>query len=119
MSDYNGIDPAGLVRLDKIGGPAFVRKMIDLFLAEAPDRLAAARKGEQSGDLNAVADAAHSLKSSSQNFGASRLSRVAGEIESRARANQCENLPAMLGEIEAAYGAAKAWLESQRDALNP
>ena len=33
--------------------------------------------------------------------------------------NEAENLPALLGEIEAAYNAAKSWLESQREALNP
>ena len=119
MNDSSGIDPTGLARLNKIGGPVFVRRMIDLFLEEAPDRLSAARKGEESGDLIAVAEAAHSLKSSAQNFGASRLSRMAGEIELRARANEGEKLPGLLGEIEAAYSAAKAWLESQRDALNP
>jgi HPt (histidine-containing phosphotransfer) domain-containing protein len=117
MNDSTGIDPAGLVRLHKIGGPPFVKRMIDLFLAEAPDRLSAARKGEQTGDLVAVADAAHSLKSSAHNFGASRLSRIAAEIESRMRANQGENLSALLGEMEAAYSAARVWLESERDAL--
>jgi HPt (histidine-containing phosphotransfer) domain-containing protein len=117
MSDYTGVDPRGLARLQKIGGPLFVRKMIDLFLEEAPDRLAAARRGEQAGDLVAVGDAAHSLKSSAQNFGAGRLSRIAGDIELRARANGCENLSTLLGEMEAAYSTAKAWLESERDAL--
>ena len=117
MNDYSGIDPTGLARLERIGGPLFVRKMIDLFLEEAPGRLIAARRGEQEGDLMAVAEAAHSLKSSAQNFGANRLSRIAGEIELRVRANQCENLPTLLGEIEAAYSAAKAWLEGERDAL--
>jgi len=117
MSEYNGIDPAGLARLNKIGGAAFVRKMIDLFLEEAPERLTAARRGEEAEDLIAVAEAAHSLKSSAQNFGASGLSRIAGEIELRARANTCENLPALLNEIEGAYKTAKAWLESERDAL--
>jgi len=118
MSDCTGIDPAGLKRLDRIGGPPFVRKMIDLFLEEAPERFTAARRGEQAGDLIAVAEAAHSLKSSAQNFGASRLSHIAENIELQARANTCENLPALLNELEGAYGTVKAWLESERDALN-
>jgi HPt (histidine-containing phosphotransfer) domain-containing protein len=117
MSDFTGMDPTGLTRLNKLGGPLFVRKMIDLFLEEAPDRLSAARRGAQAGDLVAVAEAAHSLKSSAHNFGASRLSRIAAEIELRAQANTPEELSALLGEIDAAYSAAKAWLESQRDAL--
>jgi HPt (histidine-containing phosphotransfer) domain-containing protein len=117
MNDSTGIDPAGLARLHQIGGAAFVKRMIDLFLEEAPDRLIAARKGEETGDLVAIAEAAHSLKSSAHNFGASRLSRIAAEIESRTRANKSENLSSLLGEFEAAYEAARVWLESQRDAL--
>src|SRR3954447_11402468 len=117
MSDYTGIDPAGLERLNRIGGALFVRKMIDLFLNEAPDRLAAARKGEEVGDLMAVAEAAHSLKSSAQNFGASLLSSIAERIELRARANNGENLAASLGDLEEAFGIARAWLERQREAL--
>ena len=118
MSDYSGIDPAGLARLNKIGGPSFVKKMIDLFLEEAPERLSDARRGEQTGDLAAIADAAHSLKSSAQNFGANGLSRIAAEIEARARANRWENLSILLSDIETAYHTARVWLESERDALN-
>jgi len=117
MSDYSGIDPAGLARLNKFGGPAFVKKMIDLFLEEVPDRLSAARRGEEAGDLTTVAEAAHSLKASAQNFGASDLSRIAGEIELRTRANKRENLSTLLSEMEAAYNTAKVWLERERDAL--
>lgn len=117
MSDQTGIDPTGLQRLNKMGGPVFVRKMIDLFLEEAPVRLAAARKGEAAGDFNSVAEAAHGLKSSAQNFGASRLSRIAANIELQARGNTCKNLSSLLSDLEAAYSTAKAWLESERDAL--
>src|SRR5438067_10294621 len=99
MSDYTDIDPTGLERLNRMGGTAFLRKMIDLFLEEAPDRLTAARKGEQDADLSAVADAAHSLKSSAQNFGASRLSNIAERIELRARANNGENLATLLSDL--------------------
>ncbi len=117
MSDYPGIDPTGLERLNRIGGALFVRKMIDLFLKEAPERLTAARRGEQAGDLIAVAEATHSLKSSAQNFGASLLSNIAGRIELSARANNCENLATSLSDLERAYGTARAWLERERDAL--
>ena len=95
-----------------------MRKMIDLFLEEAPDRLTAARRGEEAGDLAAVAAAAHSLKSSAQNFGASRLSNVAAKIESQARANRGENLSTSLSDLEDAYSAVTAWLKSEREGLN-
>jgi HPt (histidine-containing phosphotransfer) domain-containing protein len=117
MSDYAEIDPTGLERLNRIGGSAFVRKMINLFLKEAPDRLAAARRGVEAGDLDAVAEAAHSLKSSARNFGANRFSNIAERIELQVRANKCENLATQLSDLEGAYSTAKAWLERERDAL--
>jgi HPt (histidine-containing phosphotransfer) domain-containing protein len=117
MSDFAGIDPEALTRLNAIGGTDFVRQMIDLFLEEAPGRLSAARAGEKSGDLEAVALAAHSLKSSAHNFGANRLARLAEEIESRARANHRERLSDLLGDLERAYVSVKVFLENQRNAF--
>ena len=117
MDDLTGIDPQGLVRLNKIGGPAFVIKMIDLFLEEIPERLSAARKGEQAADLHAVAEAAHSMKSSAYNFGAENLARLAQKIEGMARSNNCENLPELLDDLDQTYAIAKAWLESQRSSF--
>ena len=114
MSDFPGIDPQGLARLNKIGGSAFVIKMIDLFLEEIPERLSAARNGEQSGDLHAVAEATHSIKSSAYNFGAENLGRLAQKIEGMTRSNDCESLPELLDDLEKTYAAAKTWLESQR-----
>src|SRR5947209_5788250 len=96
MNNVSGIDPQGLVRLSKIGGPDFVGQMIDLFLEEAPERLDAAREAEKAGDLGAVADAAHSLKSSARNFGAERLADLAENIEITARSPGGENVSALL-----------------------
>lgn len=117
MSDNAGIDPSGLERLNKIGGATFVKQMIGLFLDEAPHRLRAARRGEQTGNLAAVAEAAHSLKSSAHNFGARNLSRVAEKIELQMRENSCENLSALLSDLEAAFSTLKVWLETERDVL--
>ena len=115
MSDFIGIDPEGLARLNKIGGPGFVRKMIDLFLDDAPKRLRAARNGERAGDLGAIADATHSLKSSAGNFGADRLARTAEKLELLTRSNRSENLSSLLNDLEEAFAATKAWLESEKE----
>jgi len=117
MSDLTGIDPQALARLNKIGGPDFVRKMINLFLEEAPKRLSAARNGERAGNLKAIADAAHSLKSSAGNFGADRLALTSEKIELLTRSNSSENLSSLLNDLDQEFAEIKAWLESQRDAL--
>src|ERR1700682_1700232 len=117
MSDDTGIDPEGLARLNRIGGPDFVKQMIDLFFKEAPERLRAARDGEKAGDLNAVTEATHSLKSSARNFGAHRLASLAEKIELMTRSSRCENLSGLFADLDRAYAAAKAWLESERGSL--
>ena len=117
MSDSSDIDPAGLARLNRLGGPAFVRKMIDAFLEEVPERLAAARKGEQTGDHAAIAAAAHSIKQSAYNFGATRVNRIAEKLDLAVRSNNIDNLSTLLDDLEQAYSTAKSWLESQRAAL--
>jgi HPt (histidine-containing phosphotransfer) domain-containing protein len=114
MSDFTGINPQGLARLNKLGGPAFVIKMIDLFLGEIPERLSAARRGEQAGDLHAVGEAAHAIRSSAHNFGGDNLAFLAQKIEGMTRLNNCENLPELLDNLEQTYAVAKTWLESQR-----
>lgn len=105
------------MRLNKIGGPNFVGQMIDLFLEEAPERLVAAREAEKAGDLEAVANAAHSLKSSARNFGAERLADRAENIEVKVRAKSGEDISALLDGLEQAYAPVKVWLETQRDSL--
>ena len=117
MSNHTGIDPAGLARLHKIGGPSFVKQMIDIFLEEVPGRLAAARNGEQTGDHAAIAEAAHSIKQSAHNFGATSLSIIAQKIDVSVRAKDTANLSAMVNDLEQAFTAAKSWLEDQRKTL--
>ncbi|MEA3209779.1 MAG: two-component system, sensor histidine kinase and response regulator [Chthoniobacter sp.] len=93
--------------------------MIDLFLQEAPGRLAAARKAEQTGEIGAIGEAAHALKSSAQNFGAIYLSQIAQKIERLAKENRPGEIPALLDDLERAFAEARAWLESQRDSFKP
>jgi len=117
MDFSHSFDSKGLARLRKLGGPDFVCQMIDLFLEEAPERLAAARSAASAGNLIAVSDAAHSLKSSALNFGATALGGIAGKIELQTRANQGQNVPELLSEMEDAYAATIVWLKNERDAL--
>ena len=92
-----------LERIAKLGGEGLVRKMIDAFLENAERRVGAAREVLDSGALDAVARAAHSLNSSAGNVGATRLMELAREIEGRSR--ELETLVAELPEALAETGA--------------
>jgi CheY-like chemotaxis protein len=65
-------------------GDRIVAKVIRLFLDTAPGQIQAARHALESGDRGGLKSYAHSLKSSSANVGAARLSAVAKRLEAMA-----------------------------------
>jgi HPt (histidine-containing phosphotransfer) domain-containing protein len=75
------VDPEALARLERFGGQALLREMAALYLANAPERIAAVEAALAADDVIAAEYALHSLKSSSAQLGALRLARLceAGE----------------------------------------
>ena len=71
-----------------------VQSILDLFLSDAPLLIGELEQGAAAGDTTRMADAAHTLKSSSANVGALSLSTVAARIESGARGGSLR-LPAV------------------------
>ena len=114
MSESPHLDPVALQRLQKLGGDAFAVKMIDLFVEYAGGKVAAARQAQMAGDMTALHDAVHPIKSSAGNIGARRVQELAVRIEQLARQAQREQLPGLVGELEAAYAGAKIALEEAR-----
>jgi len=114
MNDRNQIDTQALARLDSIGGAAFVREMIELFLADAPKRLQAVRDAQAAGDLNAISEATHALKSSARTLGSNQLHALASQIESMTRFQHSENLSALLDDLEQACRASCHLLECEK-----
>ena len=75
------MDPAAVQRLEEIGGSALVITLVTLVLEELPPRLARVHAAIQAEDRAALAPAAHSLISSTGNFGAFELAELARRIE--------------------------------------
>ncbi|MCB0166810.1 MAG: response regulator [Anaerolineae bacterium] len=72
--------------LDLLGGEkALLVELIDSFLEEAPLLLARLNQAAQIGDAAGVRMAAHTLKSSSNDFGATALARMCQELEDMGR----------------------------------
>jgi two-component system sensor histidine kinase BarA len=67
------------------GNSAMLEKILGLFQAHAPARIAALAEAVAAGDLARTASEAHALKSPSLNIGALRLADIAAEIEAKAR----------------------------------
>lgn len=90
--EMSRIDRATLARLDRLGGPPLVTRMIELFLENAPERMGRATTGALEGDLAAIERATHSLKSMAANIGALELYALAESIEIDAAAGRSEKI---------------------------
>ena len=78
---------------------------------------AAARAACDAGNLTALAESVHPLKSSAGNVGAAQVQALAESVEALARAGDAETAAAQFNELEQAFAAALAGLETERARL--
>ncbi len=114
------LDRTALAKLQEVvgGDPADVAELIDSFLDEAPELLAAIGRAHAAGDVAALKRAAHSLKSAAREFGAmaAALGGVdaivfcggIGENSRTIRARVCERLSWIGVEVDHSRNAANA-----------
>jgi len=114
MSDLPMVDHAQIERLNEWGGATLQKKMIDLFLTHAKERLDQIKDGLSSGNAATAETGAHTLKSSAGNVGAQRVQKMAQEAEDLAEQGRLDDLgalfPSLEREFEAACGALKSFL---------
>ncbi len=99
------IDPSVVATLRTLqipGQPDVLTELIDLFLDDAPARIAAVRNATRDGDAGALRRAAHALNGSSANLGAVRLAAISAELE-------------QVGQRGTVNGAATVGLELKRE----
>ena len=75
------IDRSTFTELQETAGVDFVAELVGAFLEEAPRMLAELRRALAAQSADVFRRAAHSLKSNSHTFGASRLAEMARELE--------------------------------------
>ena len=95
------IDPKALQTLRELqrpGRPDLLTRVIDLFALDAPRLLAAMRDAVAASDAEALRHAAHTLKSTSANVGATMLAVNCREIEQLARAAEVTAAGVPLGD---------------------
>lgn len=108
-------DPAALDRLRRFGGHTLLGKMIDLFLAAAPERIEAAVRATAAGDVEGVERALHSLKSSSAQLGAVHMQHLSEQGERRAREGSLDGIARLTAELQAELARVRDWLTTARD----
>ena len=111
----DAIDRTHLERLATRFGAHFLIQLIDLFIAQGRDRMAAAERGVTTGDAAAIVSAAHALRSSAGNLGAPSLGKVAADIERRGNAGaSIEVLAPMVLALGEHFSATCSALEATR-----
>ena len=106
------IDPATFAALGEMAGAEFVTELVDTFLEEAPRMLAELRDAWARQDAEPFRRAAHSLKSNSNTFGATRLGAQAKDLELGGLPSAT---PAALDALDAEYARAAAALKALCD----
>ena len=111
------LDARVLDDLRALGGaddPGLLTELIELFLRDAPERIAEIEGALERGDAASLERAAHTLKSSSANLGATSLSALCREIEAAARARATAGLPALVTRSRELYRRVEAELAKVR-----
>ena len=90
------------------GGRELLAKMIDLFVQDAPQRIAAIRDAMKRGDARSAARAAHAFKSSSANLGAAALAQMCKRLERECRDGTLASSQTLVAAIEDEYACVAA-----------
>ena len=85
------------------GEPDILEKIIHVYLSSSESIITKLRGALVVNDLEALRNSAHSLKSSSANLGATKLSGICSKLELDCRKNMLENAPDQVSAIEAEF----------------
>lgn len=94
-------------------GPALITRLFRIYLDESPRLIKQALHGFASGDAAEIHIAAHTLKSSSAQLGATKLADIAGRAEAQAKQQNLEECGHLLEAIQLEYAAVATILETR------
>lgn len=83
-----------LLALSDDGDPELLVDLIEMYLADGPTKLEAIERGIAAGDWESVERAAHSLKGSSGNLGATYVLATSDRIQNACREHKTSTVPA-------------------------
>jgi len=103
--------------LRSFGDTAVVVELIDLFLQDAPARLAQAGAALDANKAAEAGEAAHSLKGSARNLRAGQLAKACEALEKMGKTGSLDDAETLLGQVEAELQKVTTLLEQQKKAL--
>jgi histidine phosphotransfer protein HptB len=110
MPDSPVIDPQAIENLRALSPDedgAFLRELIEIYLQDTPERLNELEAALAAQDAPTLARAAHTIKGSSSNFGATKFTRLAQEIELCGKSANLVAVAAVLPDFKAEYARVK------------
>jgi signal transduction histidine kinase/CheY-like chemotaxis protein/HPt (histidine-containing phosphotransfer) domain-containing protein len=114
--DTDVLDPDVIESLRELGdddGMELLAELVDLFLLDAPERMAELFKAFEENDTEQLERTAHALKSSSANLGALGLSGIFGDLEQAGREQDLSRAGALLEQSRAEYHRVEAALKQE------
>lgn len=117
MSELPVLDPSAIAALNSVvpdDGGEFLRELLDIFLADTPKRLEEIDSSLAAADIPTLTRAAHSIKGSSSNFGATALVSVAKEIELSAKAGDLAKARELRPVLQQEFERVRAAMNSLR-----
>lgn len=86
--------------MQRPGRPSLLLKVVRLYLGSSTERLQEIRRAAESGDGQALAFAAHALKSESANLGATGLAQVLQQLENAGKSDLHDGVMELLAQAE-------------------
>jgi HPt (histidine-containing phosphotransfer) domain-containing protein len=99
----NLIDAETWEMMKSMTDPTFLGELLDTFQSDTRDLIEQMRRGLDSGDIDTVRIAAHSLKSNSASLGANRLAEASRELEFLAKGGTLEGGTPKFAVVEAEF----------------
>nr|MDQ3317199.1 response regulator [Actinomycetota bacterium] len=113
--DDRPLDPKVLAGLRELGDAELLSELAEMFLDDASSRLAALRGVIEDGDAHAVERAAHTLKGSSGNMGATGMAAICAELEEAGASGDLARAPGLLERLEEEFGRVRPALEAEME----
>ena len=111
MNVSSVIDLPTFEALKESMGADFINELVQAYFEEAPQLLASLQQALEKQDSELFRQAAHSIKSTSNSFGALELGALAKELEMMGRAADLEGAPGKVERLVEDYTAVKMRLE--------
>ncbi len=102
--------------LESVGGDrAFLAELVDTYLSDSPQLLSQLHSSLAASNADEFRRAAHSLKSSSANLGALKLSAIAKELEMMGKAGALDGAEPRIAEAESEFKQVQDRLKSLQE----